>query len=201
MSAGMSAPSSAVPTSAPTTSRVESVSKLSDRTQTMRFMHRATANKSASSSSQPRKTEQVEGTDIAPLSSLLMSAVTGDDMPPVTTKRVIVCISDNNSFVEQSGDNYAQATMSGGSVVAGRRSFGGGNKMVEAIASPHLASNEHRGIDVDEEEMRKAMGGGKKRPREEGGRGKGGGGGGKAKSVEERGRPGGGRYTKMLGRR
>lgn len=111
-----------------------------------------------------------------------------------------MCVSDNSSFVEQSSDNFAQATVSGGSVVAGRRSFGGGNKMVEAIASPHLANNNERGVDVDEEEMRQAMGGGggKKRARPEQ---HGGGGGGKRKAVEERGRPGGGRYTKMLGRR
>jgi len=195
-------------TNQPTTSRVESVSKLSDRTQTMRFMHRAsvgvsTTNKSSTVLVQTGKKQQIEGTEIAPVSSLLMSAVTGDILPPpVLTRRMIVCVSDTSSIIEQSGDNYSKVTESGGSVVAGRRSFGASNTIVEAIASPHGFDKVSRGIDVDEEEMNGVLNPSKKRPRPTLGGGRsGGGGGGKAKSVEDRGRPGGGRYTKMLGRR
>jgi len=192
---------SSTSTNQPTTSRVESVSKLSDRTQTMRFMHRAsvgvsTTNKSSTVLVQTGKKQQIEGTEIAPVSSLLMSAVTGDILPPpVLTRRMIVCVSDTSSIIEQSGDNYSKATESGGSVVAGRRSFGGSNKMVEALASPLGFDKVYRGIDIDEEEMNGVLNSNKKRPRSVGG------GGGKAKSVDDRGRPGGGRYTKMLGRR
>lgn len=141
--------------------RQKDVSNLSGRLQTMRFMARATEADATAEQARLKQQRQTAAkwTTVSSARSSFSESNSAPRAPLPETQhsssaRRLVVTLDDESTVAQSGESYAREVKSGG-IAAGRRSFGGANKTVEALgrAAGTGSAQVIDGVDVDDDAM------------------------------------------------